>query len=410
MDKTQYEVLEKALQNKDYSKLNDLIQTLKDDPKTKKEAIDHKYKFWNQEPVIQLKEHVNKSSEILTDDKLEKHIKKELKLPEGFKWTNTFETDEVHPFLTKHYVGSKDGNVKLQYSKEFVEWLLTKTKNNVFTGIRVSKTNKLAGFVCGKIINFQLGNKQKETVVINFLCVHKKLRKKRMAAVLIQKITSICVNQECYQAVYSSGTYLPTPVAELQYYHRILDYSHLVKVGFHKPDKTYSESTMKKALAITFPENKNIVPLEEKHIKDATKCLLKYQNKFTVHPLFNEDQFKHQFLDNPIVHSYVVLDEGEVVDFISYYDLDTKIGDNVIKVGYLYYYSSNKVSLYDELKEMLRVTKEKDYHLFNMLDIMENKEQEHSLLFLPGSGRLNYYLYNWKLVSLKKNQVGFVFF
>ena len=160
------------------------------------------------------------------------------------------------------------------------------------------------------------------------------------------------------------------------------------------------------------PSDSPIPPLEEKHIDSAIECLAKYQNKFSIYPIFNKEQFEHQFLENPIVHAYVILnkEKDKVVDFMSYYDLNTIMKKEIVKAAYLYYYSANKITLYDILKEMLRITSNENYHLFNMLDLMENKEQEHSLMFLPGSGRLNYNLYNYKMVTLKKNQIGLVFF
>ena len=49
-------------------------------------------------------------------------------------------------------------------------------------------------------------------VEINFLCVHKKLRAKRLAPVLIREITRRVNCQGRFQAVYTAGVVLPTPV------------------------------------------------------------------------------------------------------------------------------------------------------------------------------------------------------
>ena len=48
---------------------------------------------------------------------------------------------------------------------------------------------------------------------INFLCVHKKLRSKRLAPVLIREITRRTHLEGLFQAVYTSGSVLPKPVA-----------------------------------------------------------------------------------------------------------------------------------------------------------------------------------------------------
>lgn len=48
-------------------------------------------------------------------------------------------------------------------------------------------------------------------VEINFLCVHKKLRSKRLAPVLIKEVTRRVNMESIYQAVYTAGVYLPKP-------------------------------------------------------------------------------------------------------------------------------------------------------------------------------------------------------
>ena len=50
-------------------------------------------------------------------------------------------------------------------------------------------------------------------VEINFLCVHKKLRSKRVAPVLIREITRRVNLEGVFQAVYTAGVVLPKPVA-----------------------------------------------------------------------------------------------------------------------------------------------------------------------------------------------------
>lgn len=47
---------------------------------------------------------------------------------------------------------------------------------------------------------------------INFLCVHKKLRSNRLAPVLIKEITRRVNIRNMWQAVYTAGIVIPTPV------------------------------------------------------------------------------------------------------------------------------------------------------------------------------------------------------
>lgn len=54
-------------------------------------------------------------------------------------------------------------------------------------------------------------------VEINFLCVHKKLRHKRLAPVLIKEVTRRSHIEGVFQAVYTAGVVLPKPVGTCRY-------------------------------------------------------------------------------------------------------------------------------------------------------------------------------------------------
>ena len=69
-------------------------------------------------------------------------------------------------------------------------------------------------------------------VEINFLCVHKKLRSKRVAPVLIKEITRRVNLEGLFQAIYTAGVLLPKPVSVCRYWHRSLNPKKLVDVQF----------------------------------------------------------------------------------------------------------------------------------------------------------------------------------
>lgn len=48
---------------------------------------------------------------------------------------------------------------------------------------------------------------------INFLCVHKKLRSKRLAPVLIKEITRRSHVEGIFQAAYTAGVVIPKPIS-----------------------------------------------------------------------------------------------------------------------------------------------------------------------------------------------------
>jgi len=69
---------------------------------------------------------------------------------------------------------------------------------------------------------------------INFLCVHSKLRTKRMAPVLIKEVTRRINLKEVWQAVYTAGKYIPAPISESNYYYRCLNFKKLNDVSSFK--------------------------------------------------------------------------------------------------------------------------------------------------------------------------------
>ena len=58
---------------------------------------------------------------------------------------------------------------------------------------------------------------------INFLCVHKSLRAKRLAPILIKEITRRVNRCNIWQAVYTAGALIPTPITGATYWHRSLN-------------------------------------------------------------------------------------------------------------------------------------------------------------------------------------------
>ena len=62
-----------------------------------------------------------------------------------------------------------------------------------------------------------LPSSQQLMVEINFLCVHKKLRSKRVAPVLIKEITRRVNREGIFQAVYTAGVLLPKPISVCRY-------------------------------------------------------------------------------------------------------------------------------------------------------------------------------------------------
>jgi len=119
-----------------------------------------------------------------------------LSLPPGFKWenidiTNDEECKEVYELLTQNYVEDDDAMFRFDYSVKFLQWALTPPGYNKdwLFGVRGGKKNKLFGFISGVPVDLTVNGKKLKIPEINFLCVHKNLRAKKLAPVLIKEVT-----------------------------------------------------------------------------------------------------------------------------------------------------------------------------------------------------------------------------
>ena len=88
------------------------------------------------------------------------------------------------------------------------------------------------GFITGVPASVHINQQPLAAAEINFLCVHKKLRAKRLTPLLIKEVTRRVNLTGVWQAVYTAGVVIPRPVATCRYYHRSINPKKLVEVGF----------------------------------------------------------------------------------------------------------------------------------------------------------------------------------
>lgn len=124
------------------------------------------------------------------------------------------------------------------------------------------------------MIDFFFFSRVQKMVEINFLCVHKKLRSKRVAPVLIREITRRVNLKGIFQAVYTAGVILPKPIATCRYWHRSLNPKKLIEVKFSHLSRNM---TMQRTLKLyKLPEETKVEgyrKMEESDVKEAHKLL-----------------------------------------------------------------------------------------------------------------------------------------
>ncbi|PHU15025.1 Glycylpeptide N-tetradecanoyltransferase 2 [Capsicum chinense] len=390
-------------------------------------ALAKRHKFWETQPVGQFKD---LGDESLPEGPIEpptplSEVKQEpYNLPSPYEWTtcdldSEYTCNEVYVLLTNNYVEDDENMFRFNYSKEFLRWALHPPGyfKSWHIGVRVKTSKKLVAFITGVPARIRASDTVVLMAEINFLCVHKKLRSKRLAPVMIKEVTRRVHLENIWQAAYTAGVVLPTPISTCQYWHRSLNPKKLIDVGF---SRLGARMTMSRTIKLYKLPDQTVTPgfrkMEPHDVPAVTRLLRNYLKQFVVAPDFDENDVEHWLLPKEdVVDSYLVEspESHEITDFCSFYTLPSSILGNqnysTLKAAYSYYNVSTKIPWIQLMNDVLIVAKKKDYDVFNALDVMHNETFLKELKFGPGDGKLHYYLYNYRIKHvLRPSELGLV--
>jgi glycylpeptide N-tetradecanoyltransferase len=152
-------------------------------------------------------------------------------LPAGFEWctldlTRDADLQQLHAFLAKHYVSDPSGTMRLVYPAAMLRRALLPPDYHAdwHVGVRVARTGKLVGCVTGVPAALRIQGETRRAAEVNFLCVHAKLRARRLAPVLIRELARRITLARCWHAIFTSGQRMPDAhlVASCPYVQRAL--------------------------------------------------------------------------------------------------------------------------------------------------------------------------------------------
>ncbi|SNX84374.1 probable Glycylpeptide N-tetradecanoyltransferase [Melanopsichium pennsylvanicum] len=342
--------------------------------KAHKQIADHK--FWKTQPVMKPNDApVLKSTQegSIEQSVAPQQVRQEpYPLPSDFKWVqidvdNQAELKEVYDLLSANYVEDDDATFRFDYSPEFLHWVLKHPgyHKTWHIGVRVVSTNKLVAFISGIPHELRVREKAYQSTEINFLCVHKKLRSKRLAPVLIKEVTRQCHLTGVFHAIYTVGSVLPTPVSCARYYHRTINAEKLAEIGFSAIPHNMSMETHVKRFEL--PAKTNLPGLREMQYQDVPavgKLMRRYMRRFDMAPRFTDEEVQHILLSGrgiqgtkvrgenrrqgQVTWTYVVEDrEGKITDMFAFYSLPSSILDHdkhkSLNAAYLFYYATDVV-------------------------------------------------------------------
>ncbi|XGW17073.1 hypothetical protein V3C99_002024 [Haemonchus contortus] len=345
------------------------------------------FAFWRTQPVPQFDEEkpTNENNFIEPDLPPEKIRHEPYSLPDPFVWSDVNlndekELQELYTLLTENYVEDDDNMFRFDYSAAFLKWAVQMPGwlPQWHCGVRAKQSGRLLAFIAAVPQTIRVYEKERPMVEINFLCVHKKLRSKRVAPVLIREITRRVNQQKIFQAVYTAGVVLPKPVGVCRYWHRSLNPKKLIDVKFsHLSAKMTMARTIKLYKLPDAPVTAGLRPLEKKDVSSAWKLLSEYLKQFSLAPVFTKKEFEHVFTPiDDVVYTYVVETGGKVTDMLSFYSLPSSVMQHPvhksIRAVYSFYNVATTISFKQLMNDALILAHKLGFDVFNALDLMQN--------------------------------------
>ena len=335
------------------------------------------YKFWQTQPVPKFDESKEVEQGPIKIIDPEKVSKEPRDLLEGFEWVtmnlmDESELEEVYQLLCGHYVEDDEAMFRFNYSISFLNWALKSPgwRKEWHVGVRATKSRKLVAFISGVPMTLRVRSKTLKSTEVNFLCVHKKLRSKRLTPLLIQEITRRSFVEGIFQAIYTAGIVLPTPISSCRYFHRSLDWLKLYEVGFTQlpPNSTKSRQITRYGLPAQ-TSTPGLRSMQRKDIDAVQDLLSRYLKGFDMAPEYDREEIEHWLVHDEkasveqVVWSYVVEDPGshKITDFFSFYCLESSVIGNQkhenVRAAYLFYYGTETAfaEAEKELKERLNM-------------------------------------------------------
>ncbi|EFY95506.1 myristoyl-CoA:protein N-myristoyltransferase domain protein [Metarhizium robertsii] len=381
------------------------------------------YKFWQTQPVPKFGEEGAKVEDgPLKMQKVEDIDKEPQPLVAGFEWVTVDlmddgEIKEVYELLNGHYVEDDEAMFRFNYIPEVLRWAMMAPgwQRKYHIGVRASQSRKLVAFISAIPVQIRVRDKTFTSSEVNFLCVHKKLRGKRLAPVLIKEVTRISNLDGVWQGLYTAGVVLPRPVSTSRYYHRALNWKKLHACGFSPlPAGSKPEYQVRKYALPETTATKGLREMQDKDVDAVVGLLKRYLGRYDMAPEFAAEEARHWFLpkkdSKQVIWSYVVEDNGKITDFFSFFCVESSIikNNDVLRVAYLFYYASEaglsepfdkpalKTRLNALINDALILAKRAKLDVFNALSLMDNALFLEQQKFGAGDGQLHYYLFNYR--------------
>lgn len=358
-------------------------------PLTLDDAKKHTYVHWLVQPVQQF------DSPLHNDSTIEELAPVEIKLPDDHTWSNDKDID----FLNKNYNG--------KFTPVFTPDLLSL----MIRGDHIVNTIKCAdetiGMIGGVVSKMKYKGKYINTLNVELLCVSKEHRHNGVAELLMDKLRNDSLEKGLNMGIFITNRIVPTPLCEIETYHRPLDIEKLVEVGMVEAEDTEME-TLIDHYAYEKELSDNVRLATHDDIEDICDLYHDYVCKFMLFESFQLNDIRDIFINNEAVHTYVITDGNDVVDFFSVIIYDETNGENTVKRCRLYYYSANINTYFSVVREALALACDKECDIFDVPGVQNNININDTMGFNKGPKRTYYNFYNYRTVPITSESNGMV--
>uniref|UniRef100_A0A7N6ACE0 Glycylpeptide N-tetradecanoyltransferase n=1 Tax=Anabas testudineus TaxID=64144 RepID=A0A7N6ACE0_ANATE len=387
-------------------------------PKTMEEAMKYTYSFWETQPVPRLGDSITTHGPIV--ENVVSVRKEPYSLPQGFSWdtldlSNPTMLKELCTLLNENYVEEDDNTIRLNFSLEYLQWALQPPNwlAQCHCAVRVDANKKLVGFIAAVPANIRIYEAEKRVVQVKFLCVHKKLRLKRMTPVLIRELTRRVNQQGVSLAVYTAGVVVPTPLSSCSYWHRPLNLRKLIEVSYPGLRlKVNLQRTLKLNRLPEVTKTPGLQPMTKDDVEGIYSLLQKNLCRFHLSPILTAQEVEHWLLPREnVIDTFVVKGhDGTLTDVVSFYNVASTVLNHTVHTGlreaHLLYIGCTATDPVDLVEDTLVLAKSKGFDIFCALDVMDNMYFLEKLKFSISDKSLHYYLYNWMCPNMRPDKVG----
>ena len=301
-------------------------------------------------------------------------------------------------FINKYYLITEKGSVI--YSDELLEYYLHDSMVVRF----FKKPTDTLGIIVGKKKRLQIYNTPIETIEVNFLSLHPKLRSLRIAPYMIHILTrETILRNNIHTAFYTVASSIQSPMFGTKvFYHRPVHIEKLAAAGFFSGDI----SRFKKQFNM-FPktlEPRYIHGSNPEYAEYLEEKLKKYSEKtYTIFNIYTREEINTMF-SCPMFHTFVFEE-----DCVILYCVENKSAE-----GYTYRNGVIYVSMIDTTRSKLILDSVVKYCLTHDIvdmitfsDIFPTSDKG-SLKCVEGTGILKYYAFNMNMHSIENSRNALV--